>query len=120
MFRTSYKLLLAATVVLALSGLITLLPAGSASYPNVLGYSSFCTFTPASTLFCFLAAGICCFIRSSFIKDQSGTPGQRFRRHSRSLLVLGLVLVLALGSTGWFVSIQSRYTDSATGASFSE
>ena len=96
------------------------MPREAASWPNILGYSSLCTFAPAATFFCFFLAGLSCFIRSVFIKDQSGTPQKRFKKHRRSLIPLTLVLILALGFTGGFLKVKSQYTstnDAVTAAS---
>ena len=120
MNKTVYKFLLAFSILSTLGGLLTLLPVTTVSYPNILGYRSLCTFTPASTFFCFLAAGTSCFFRSTFIKDGAGTAIERMQRHSRSFIMLGIVLLLALGSTAWFSNVKSAYTtgpDAETGAS---
>jgi len=118
MHRLSYKLLLLFTLLATLGGIITLIPRAAASYPNLIGYTSVCTFAPAATFFCFLAAGLSCFIRSSFIKDQSGSRGERFKRHSKSLVILSLVLAVALFFTWRFTEIKAPYKDGSTAASF--
>ncbi len=117
MHRISYKVLLAISVLTTLAGLLTLLPRFSASYPNLMGYRSLCTFAPAATFFCFFIAGTACFIRSTFIRDQSGNPGERFRRHSPRLLIPVLVLAAAFFFTWRFHEVKSVYTDAATAAS---
>ncbi|MEJ5229758.1 MAG: hypothetical protein WHT65_07120 [Pseudothermotoga sp.] len=45
-------------VILIGLGIWTLLPIPAASKPCYLGYYAHCTFTPISTLMCFVAAGI--------------------------------------------------------------
>ena len=110
MHRISYKLLLLFTIVATAGGVLTLFPRGTASYPNILGYRSLCTFAPAATFFCFFLAGTSCFIRAAFIKDQSGTKANRFSRHRRALIPLTLLLITALGFTGRFVQVKSQYT----------
>ena len=107
----SYKLLLGLTVLFTLGAVLTLIPYAGASYPNVFGYYSLCTYAPAATLYCLLAAGIVCFIRSTFIKDQEENRKERFKRHSNSLTAMVLVLILAVSSSIWFVSIKTQYTD---------
>jgi len=120
MHRLSYKLLLALTIISTLAGVATLFPHTGASYPSVLGYKSLCTFAPAATFYCFLIAGISCFIRSTFIKDQSGSKPERLNRHSPSFIPLTLILILAIGSTIWFVNVKARYPDTNTSASIQE
>ncbi len=120
MHRLSYKLMLLFTILATLGGVLTLIPASGASYPNILGYSSLCTFAPAASFFCFLIAGITCFIRSAFIKDQSGTAKERLNKHSPAFIPLTLVLILALGSTLWFNNVKSKYVDAQTAATAAE
>ena len=111
-----YALLLLLTVVIVIGGFVTLIPASGASYENVLGYRSVCTFAPAAAFYCFFFAGLTCFFRSSFVKDRHGSPRERFKRHARALVPLIAVLLLAAGSTVWFSIEKARYVDSATGA----
>lgn len=120
MHRLSYKLLLLLTLLATIGGIITLLPRAAASYPNIVYYSSVCTFTPAATLYCFLIAGLSCFIRSTFIKDQSGTVSERVKRHSKSFIPLVLILAAALFFTFKYTQIKQVYTDGTTAASFEE
>ncbi|MBI9101530.1 MAG: hypothetical protein JEY99_03870 [Spirochaetales bacterium] len=120
MHRLSYKFLLTLTVIASLAGLITLIPSAGATYPSVLGYKSFCTFTPAATFYCFFIAGISCFIRSTFIKDQSGTKSERLNRHSPAFIPLTLVLILAIGATIWFTNVKAEYPDTSSSASIME
>ena len=44
------KLLLMTSVILAIAGLMTLVPWAGANKLNILGYKSLCTFAPVSTL----------------------------------------------------------------------
>lgn len=117
MFRTSYKILLIVTVVATIGGILTLIPAHNASYPNILGYKSLCTFAPAATFFCFFIAGGLCFIRSTFIKDTSGGRKERTRRHAKRLVPVAVVFIFALASLGWFLSVKAPYLDAESGAS---
>ena len=114
-----YKPLLLVSVLATIGGFLTLIPWPGASYPNILGYSSLCTFAPGASLYCFFIAGATCFMRSTFIKDRDGTPADRFSRHAKSFVPLALVLILAVASTIWFVQVKSRYTDGTTQASIS-
>lgn len=118
MFRTSYKIMLVFTLLVTIGGLFTLLPWSRASYPNLISYTSLCTFVPAATFYCFFLAGLSCFIRSTFIKDQSGSRLERFNRHKKSLIVLGVILIVALGFTYRYGVIKTPYIDGTTTASF--
>ena len=120
MHRISYKLLLLFTVTASIGGIITLIPRAAASYPNILGYSSVCTFAPAASFFCFGIAGVICFLRSAFIKDQSGSSADRFKRHLKFIIPPLLLLAAAFISTGFFISIKSQYTDTQTSATAME
>ena len=118
--RLSYKLLLLLSLVAAAGGVITMIPAAGASYPNIIGYSSLCTFAPAAALYCFFIAGSSCFIRATFIKDQSGSLKDRAVKHRKSLIPLVIVLITAIGFTFWFASVKAEYTDSFTAATETE
>jgi hypothetical protein len=117
MFRTSYKVLLGLAVAATIGGILTLIPAPNASYPNILGYKSLCTFAPAGTFFCFFIAGSACFIRSTYIKDTVGDRRDRFRRHAKRLIPVAFVFVLGLGSLGWYLSVKAPYLDAESTAS---
>ena len=108
-----YKILLGFTVLCTLGGILTLLPTGAASYPNIIGYKSLCTFAPAATFFCFFIAGLSCFIRSTLIKDSSGSAGQRIKKHGKSFIPLGIVLAAAIFSMIVFLNIKNQYTGRA-------
>lgn len=116
----SYKLLLGLTVLFTLGAVLTLIPYAGASYPNVFGYYSLCTYSPAATLYCLFAAGTVCFIRSTFIKDQEGSSKDKFKRHSHSLAALVLVLILAVSSSVWFSRVKAQYIDDTAAATVLE
>lgn len=120
MHRLSYKLLLLLTIVATTGGILTLMPRAGASYPNLIGYNSLCTYAPAATLYCFFIAGFSCFIRSTFIKDQSGSKGERFKRHLKRTIPLGIILVAALIFHFRYLDIKTRYADGGTSASLGE
>lgn len=111
-----YAFLLATTIVATTGGVVTLLPRAAASYPNIIGYRSVCTFAPAATLFCFAVAGVSCFLRAGLAKETSGTPRQRMNRHFRAVVPIALVVLLGLGSTVWYAVVKVRYSDAATQA----
>ncbi|NBC30901.1 MAG: hypothetical protein GVY29_13030 [Spirochaetes bacterium] len=111
-----YVILLVLTIVATVGGVLTLIPWPNASYPNVLGYKSLCTFAPAATLFCFAIAGLSCYFRASLVKDQGGSAGDRLRRHGMSLAPIALLLILAVGATVWFLVVKGQYPDGESSA----
>lgn len=115
----TYKIMLGFTILAAVGGILTMIPWPSASYPNILGYKSLCTFAPSAAFFCFLAAGLCCFLRAAFIKDRSGTNKEKFIRHAHSFIPLGIIAVIAVVLMIRFIDIKADYTsiDSTTAAS---
>jgi len=61
--KKGYALMLLLSILVTLGGLVTLVPYAAASKVNLLGYKSFCSNVPVSSLLCFLIAGVICFIR---------------------------------------------------------
>jgi len=113
----TYAVLFALSVIATVGGVLTLVPASGASYPNVLGYRSLCTFAPAATLFCFVVAGASCVLRASLVKRRALYGKPVFRRGA--FVLVSAFLVLALASTGWFAVEKGRYTDADTTATVS-
>jgi hypothetical protein len=101
-----------------MAGVAALWPSSGASYPNVLGYRSLCTFAPASSLFCFLISGLSCVIRAGAVKRRQMYGKVDF--HGPPFVVLAVVLLLAVGSSIWYGIIDSRYPDGTTSATASE
>jgi uncharacterized membrane protein len=114
-----YAILLAVTVALAIGGVLTLVPAAGASYDNVLGYRSLCTFAPAASLYCFAAAGLTCVLRASLVKRAAYNGGKPAFRVAPIVVVL-IVLCLAVVSHLWFSSVKSTYTDGLTAVTAQE
>lgn len=110
-----YLPLLGVSFVAGVCGLLTLLPVAGASYPNVLGYRSLCTFAPAATFFCFAIAGTTCVLRASLVKRRIASGGKNVFR-AIPIVAVSLVLALGIASTVWFVSVKSTYTDTTTHA----
>ena len=113
-----YKVLIIVSILATLAMFVTLIPWQGASWKNVLGFRSLCTFTPASTLFCALTAGVSCFLRASLVKETEGTAGEKLKKHLKALVPVLLILVLALASTVWYVKVDSRYPDGTASATF--
>lgn len=108
----AYGGLLILTIAAAVGGVLTLIPAAGASYENVLGYRSLCTFAPAATLYCFAIAGASCVVRASLVKRKAQFGKPVFR--APAIVVVAVTLVLALAATGWFVTVKRQYTDGTT------
>jgi uncharacterized membrane protein len=109
--------LLALTVIATVAGILTLVPAAGASYPNVLGYRSLCTFAPAATLYCFTIAGLSCVLRASLVKRRAMHGRPVFRRGG--VMAVAVVLVFAVATTGWFIAEKRPYTDGQTAPTLS-
>jgi len=118
MNKKLYSILLWLSLLATIGGILTLLPRSAASYPNIIGYSSLCTFAPAASLYCFFIAGLSCFIRATFVKDQLGTAGERFRNHGKALVIPATLLAAALTVTHFFIQVKIPYMDGSTAASF--
>lgn len=114
MNRPLYGVLLLVTILCTVAGLLTLVPVPNASYENVLGYTSLCTFAPAATMFCFATAGITCVLRASLVKRAAYNNGKPVF-HPQAFIALVLVIGLGIASTVWFVNVKSRYADATTG-----
>jgi hypothetical protein len=105
-----YLGLLALSGLFAVAAILTLIPNAGASWPNIMGYKSLCTFSPGATLACSLLAGITCFIRARLVK-RVRTP------------LVAPIIILALLAAGLAVSTvlwageKARYTDAASSAS---
>ena len=112
-----YKMMLLFSLLSALGGVLTLIPRTGASYPNIMGYSSICTFAPAATLYCFFLAGLSCFLRASLVKESQGSAGERMKKHMKALIPLGVLLAAALAVTGIFLQVKSTYTDGTSAVS---
>lgn len=66
-----YWTLLTFTILMALGALFTLIPASTAYKGNLLGYRSFCTFVPVSTVACILITSANCIVRKRLFTRQS-------------------------------------------------
>jgi hypothetical protein len=65
--KPGYSTSIILAVFLGLGVLLTLMPNPGAYKVNLMGYSSFCTFTPISTLACIFAGAINCTLRKRFL-----------------------------------------------------
>lgn len=108
-FGPAYGALLAVSALASLGALLTLLPNPGASWPNILGYKSLCTFAPGATFACALIAGCACMLRARLVKR---TAAPVF------VPVLAVVLLgagLAVSTLAW-AGVKAQYgTDGPNG-----
>lgn len=93
----AYKALLGLSLLFSLGAVLTLIPNPAASWPNILGYRSLCTFAPAATAVCGLLAGITCLIRSRLVSAQARS--NRYRPVFVPAIVFLALLAIAVPST---------------------
>lgn len=67
-----YGALLGLSGLFTLAALLTLVPNPRASWENVLGYKSLCTFAPIATAICAFLAGTTCVIRARIAGPRAG------------------------------------------------
>jgi len=87
----AYAALLGLSGLMAVAAALTLLPAPGASWKNILGYRSLCTFAPISTAICALLAGASCTLRSRLFGPRRGE-----RRSWAIPIAVGAALALAI------------------------
>ncbi len=106
----AYVALLGLSGLFAVAAVLTLVPNPGASWENVLGYRSLCTFTPIGTAVCALLAMGTCVIRARFFGPRRG------QRHSWAApIVVGCLLIVVLAFS---VPAYARAkTDARSGAS---
>lgn len=84
----AYKPLLGLSLLFTIAAILTLIPNPQASWPNLLGYRSICTFAPIASLACCFLAGLTCVIRARFFG-----PRRTEKRSWLGPIILGLVFV---------------------------
>ena len=109
-YGRAYRPLLALSGLFALSGLLTLLPNPNASWPNILGYSSLCTFAPGASFACALLAALCCVARARLVRRAYGPA------FIPILTITLLSLGLTLSTVAW-AGVKADYADAASSAS---
>jgi uncharacterized protein with FMN-binding domain len=98
----AYGAMLGLSLAFSFLALVTLLPNPAASKPNVLGYSSVCSFSPAATALCGLLAGLTCTVRNRVVSR--GASSARYRPLilpvgiGLALLTVALVFGIRFGS----------------------
>lgn len=108
-----YGALLALSGLCALGAVLTLIPWPWASWPNILGYKSLCTFAPAATFGCSLAAALVCTLRARLV-----------RKTAAPLFAPILAILILLGGFIWSTAAWSQakahYADASSSASIQE
>jgi hypothetical protein len=69
---SAYGALLGLSALFAAAAVATLVPRAGASWDNVLGYKSLCSFAPIATAICSLLAGATCVLRSRLFGINAG------------------------------------------------
>lgn len=87
-----YGLLLAASGLFTAAAIATLVPNAGASWENILGYKSLCTFAPIATALCALLAGMSCTLRRRLFGPRSG---QKLSPAAPIIVGLALAAVIA-------------------------
>lgn len=67
--KKGYKWLLALTMLLTLSAIVTLIPNPGAGKANMIGYHAICSGTPMSTLVLVICAGAVCYFRKKYFTE---------------------------------------------------
>ena len=108
-YGPAYSALLGLSAFFALGAILTLIPNPAASWPNILGYKSICTFAPGATFACALLAAITCALRARFVK-----------RSSLPLFVSTTVIVLLAAGLAWstavWAGVKAQYVDARSSA----
>jgi uncharacterized protein with FMN-binding domain len=102
-----YYVLIGLSLAFSILAAVTLLPNPSASKPNVLGYRSVCTFAPAATALCGLAAGITCILRNRLVSVRRSST--RFQPPFVAIMVLGALVAAAAVFGARFSAVQARF-----------
>lgn len=108
-YGPAYMALLGLSALFALGAVVTLIPNPSASWPNILGYKSICTFAPGATFGCALLAAITCALRARFVK----------RAHLPLFVSATAIVLLAAGlawSTVAWAGVKAQYVDARSSA----
>jgi hypothetical protein len=108
--KAAYGALLAVSGLFAAGAVATLIPNPAASWPNVLGYKSLCTFAPIATAVCALLAGATCTLRVRLFGPSSGRGRPWFIPIFAAILLLAVIVA----SLPAYVRAKVDSTTSAT------
>ena len=106
-YGPAYAPLLVLSGLFALGAVVTLLPNPDASWPNIMGYLSVCTFAPGATFACALLAAVTCTVRARLVRK---IPSPVF-------IPLVVIAVLGIGlavSTAAWAGEKAKYTADTT------
>jgi len=107
--KGAYGAMLVLSGLFTAAALLTLVPNPRASWENVLGYRSLCTFAPIATSICAFLAGTCCVIRSRLLGPRAG-----IKRSWIPPLAAGLLLVIVIAAS--IPAYVAAKTDAGSGA----
>jgi uncharacterized protein with FMN-binding domain len=99
--------MLALSLAFSVLALVTLVPNGAASKPNVLGYRSVCSFAPAATALCGLLAGITCTLRNRLFSRRASSMRYRPMIIPAGVGIILIVAAVVFGAR--FGITQSRF-----------
>jgi hypothetical protein len=106
-YGPAYGPLLVLSGLFLLGAIVTLLPNPGASWPNIIGYLSVCTFVPGATLACALLAAVTCTVRARLVRK---IPSPVF-------IPVVVIAVLGIGlavSTAAWAGEKAKYSADAT------
>ncbi|PKL24980.1 MAG: hypothetical protein CVV47_06755 [Spirochaetae bacterium HGW-Spirochaetae-3] len=109
-YGPAYAPLLALSALFGMGAVITLIPNPGASWPNIMGYSSVCTFAPGAAFACALLAAITCTIRARLVRRWTAPA------FIPILAIAALGLGLAVSTVAW-AGVKAEYSDSTSAAS---
>lgn len=111
--NSMYRLLLAASGLFTAAAITTLVPNADASWENVLGYKSLCTFAPIATALCVLLAGTSCTLRRRLFGPRSGQ-----KLSPAAPIIVGLVLAAIIAfSLPAYMKVKADVASGATAKS---
>ena len=106
-YGPAYGPLLALSGLFALGAIVTLIPNPGASWPNIMGYLSVCTFAPGASFACALLAAVTCTIRARLVRK---IPSPVFIPVA-AIAALGIALAV---STAAWAGEKAKYSADAT------
>lgn len=105
-----YRALLGLSGLFALAAILTLVPHRGASWENILGYKSLCTFAPIATAICAFLAGATCVVRARLFGPRAGD-----KRGWAAPIVVGLILLAVIAfSTPAYGAAKAEAVSGAT------
>ena len=109
-YGPAYRPLLVLSGLFALGAALTLVPNPNASWPNILGYSSLCTFAPGATFGCAMLAAITCTVRARLARRWTAPAALPI------VAIAALAIGLGVSTVAW-AGVKADYTEAVSGAS---